>query len=119
MDKILLGGARLEVHLGVPEEERRQAQTVVVDLEMDFDIRAAAAADDFRLTVDYAAVHETLRRVASERPYALVECLAERLAAAVLDGFPVRSVRVRVKKPAALASRGVEFAGVEIVRERS
>lgn len=118
MDKILLHGVHLDVHLGVPDTERSLAQTVLIDLELSCDTRRAGESDHFHDTIDYSAVHRAVRGAATERPHALVEALAERIAAAVLAGFAVEAVRVRVRKPGALRDRQVDWAGVEIVRER-
>ncbi|WP_321475794.1 dihydroneopterin aldolase [uncultured Paludibaculum sp.] len=118
MDKILLVGVHLTVNLGVPHEERSIPQEVILDLEMEFDTRPAGESDDFKQTVDYAAVHTTVRRVATERHYSLVECMAERIAAAVLLEFPVAGVRVLLKKPAALRARNVDYPAIEILRRR-
>ena len=119
-DKILLSGVHLVCHIGVPDEERAQAQGLILDLEMGVDLRRAGASDRFEDTVDYAAVREVMERVAGQRPYSLVEALAESLAAAVLEEFAtVESVRVLVRKPAALAHLRVEWPGVEIVRTRN
>jgi dihydropteroate synthase len=117
-DKILLSGVRLEVHLGVPEEERAGLQTIFADIEMNYDVLAAGLSDDFRKTIDYAAVHDTVQRVACGRPFALIEAMAEEMAAAVLAEYPAARVRVAIRKPEALRARGVEWAGVEIVRSR-
>lgn len=118
MDRILLRGVRLEVKLGVPEEERANPQIIIADIEINCDVSAAGKSDDFRKTVDYAAVHETVRRVACGRPFALVEAMAEEMAAALLRAYPVERVRVLIRKPEALRDRGVDWAGVEIVRKR-
>lgn len=118
MDKILLNGVHLSVHLGVPPAERSLLQEIVLDVEMEFDTRPAGESDVFAQTVDYSAVHSTIRRVATEQPYSLVECMAERIAAAVLAEFPIESIRVLLKKPAALRARNVDCAAVEIVRRR-
>ncbi|MBI5280758.1 MAG: dihydroneopterin aldolase [Candidatus Solibacter usitatus] len=118
MDKILLTGVHFEVHAGVPEDERAVPQTVIVDVECERDLRPAGLTDDFAKTTDYAAVHRTLRDAATSRPYALIETLAEVMAAAVLAQFDVESVRVLIRKPAALQAKRVDWAGVEIVRRR-
>ncbi|MCC7155981.1 MAG: dihydroneopterin aldolase [Bryobacterales bacterium] len=118
MDKILLNGVKLDLHIGAIEEERAVAQTILADVELEYNIRAAALADDVTKTVDYAAVHDAVVSVATWRRYALIESLAEAIAAAVLDRFEVDSVRVRIRKPGALQSRGVDWAGVEITRRR-
>ncbi len=117
MDKVILSGARLAVRIGVTGEERAAPQDVVVDVELHLDTRAAARTDDLRLSVDYAAVREAIGR-AAEAPCALVETLAERMAAAVLGQFPAEAVRVLVRKPGALREQGVDWAGVEITRRR-
>lgn len=118
MDRILLEGVTLPTHVGVPDEERRAPQDVVLDVELEFDLRSAARADDFTLTIDYAAVRETLARVASARPRRLIETLAEELAAAILGEYPVARIRLRLMKPQALRAVGVSAPGVEIVRGR-
>lgn len=117
-DKIHLRGVHLECHIGVPPEERAQSQELIVDVELDVDVRAAGLSDRFADTVDYAAVRESMVQVAGRRQYALIESLAESLASEILAAFPVESVRLLVRKPAALAQVRVDWAGVEIVRTR-
>lgn len=119
-DKILLSGVHLDCRIGVPPEERERPQELIVDVELGMDVRRAGASDRFEDTVDYAAVRDAMARVAGKRPYSLVESLAESMAAAVLREFaPVESVRVLVRKPAALAHMRVDWPGVEITRSRN
>ncbi len=118
MDRIIVSGARFSVHIGVPPHERSIAQEVVLDIEVEFDVSRAAATDHFADTVDYSSIHEAARRAATARPYSLVEAMADGVARAVLERHPVESVRVLIRKPAALRDRGVEWAGVEITRRR-
>ena len=56
-----------------------------MDAVLWLDTRPAAAADDLSLTVDYAAVASRLAAVVSGEPVALIETLADRLAAACLS----------------------------------
>ena len=118
MDKIIVSGAHLSVHIGVPPHERNIAQEVVLDIEVGFDVRRAAASDHFADTVDYAGILSAARDAATARPYSLVETMAESVAQAVLERYKVESVRVLLRKPGALRGRGVDWAGVEIVRRR-
>lgn len=103
-DKIWLKGLACRVRLGVPAAERRKRQTVTVDLGLELDLSPAAARDDFRLTVDYAALELAVRRLAETGECALVETLAESLAAEVLRlGAKINAVTVLVhKKPAVM-----------------
>ncbi len=118
MDRIILRGARFSVHLGVPPHERSVVQEVILDVEVEFDTRKAAASDHFADTVDYAAIHETVHQAATGRPYSLVESMAGHIADAILAAHPVEGVRVLLRKPAALRDRGVDWTGVEIIRRR-
>lgn len=101
MDEVRLEGVECRVHLGVPAEERRRRQKVLVDVILETDCSKPAAADDFRLAVDYWAVEKAVRAEAEARERRLCETLAEQLAALVLKTQPRASaVTIRVhKKP--------------------
>lgn len=116
MDRISLLDIRLQVLLGVSDEERSQAQEVLLDVEMDFDTSHAGASDQLADTVDYSAVHQTIVRAATRQPYHLIEALAETIAAEVLREFHFPRVRLLLKKPGALCQRHVGAAAVEIER---
>lgn len=116
VDRIVIPGMPLRARVGVTEEERRAPQEIVVGVVLHLDLAEAGAADDISRTVDYESVCDTVSSVLAERPRHLVEALAEDVAAAVLAGFSVSRVDVRVEKPGALRSRGVPYAAVEISR---
>ena len=118
MDKIILNGVRLEVHLGVPEDERAVPQVISADVECEYDTRPAGLSDDLAKAIDYAAMHQAVQRAATRRGYALVESMAEDMASALLEEFEIASVRILIRKPTALGAKGVDWAGVEIVRSR-
>jgi 7,8-dihydroneopterin aldolase/epimerase/oxygenase len=102
-DRISLLGLRAFGRHGVLDRERRQGQEFVVDAVLWLDTRAAAAADDLSLTVDYGALAASLAAIVSGEPVALIETLADRLAAACLSesGQAVREVEITVHKPQA------------------
>jgi len=84
------------------------------------DTRAAAATDDLALTVDYAAVASRLAAVVSGEPVALIETLADRLAAAGLSAHPaVREVEITVHKPHAPLIQSFGDVTVTIRRSRT
>jgi dihydroneopterin aldolase len=116
VDRILIPGIPVRVRVGVPDEERASEQGVLVGLALYMDLAPAGASDRLEDTVDYEAVCSAVVAVAAERPFRLIETLAEAVAAVVLGGFPVSGVEVRVEKPGALVERGVPFAAVEILR---
>lgn len=115
-DKVLIPAIPLAARVGCTEAERQEPQTVLVDLELRCDVAPAAGADSISAAIDYVAVRREAELVVSQRPYALIETIAESVAGRILERFAVESVLVRVRKPAALARFGVPWAGVEIVR---
>lgn len=108
----------MEAVIGVYDWERRIRQPVVIDLEMGADVARAAASDDVADTLDYKAVSKRVQRFVGESDDCfLVETLAERIAALVLDEFPVPWVRVKLNKVGAL--RGAKGVGIVIERRRA
>ena len=106
----------MDTVIGVYDWERRIRQPVVIDLEMGADVARAAAGDDVADTLDYKAVSKRVQQFVGESSFHLVETLAERIAALVLDEFPVPWVRVKLNKVGAL--RGAKGVGIVIERER-
>lgn len=118
MDRILIPDLPVDCHIGVPEEERARPQRLLISTTLGGNLSAAGRSDDFSATVDYASVAETITHTAMDRPRALIETLAEDVAAEILAGYSVDSVTVKIVKPSALASKGAPYAAVEIERRR-
>ena len=116
LDIIFIEALRVEAVIGVYDWERRIRQPIVVDLEMGADIARAAASDDVADALNYKSVSKRVQQFAGESSFFLVETLAERIAALVLDEFPTPWVRVRLNKVGAL--RGAKGVGVVIERGR-
>jgi 7,8-dihydroneopterin aldolase/epimerase/oxygenase len=119
-DRISLLGLRAFGRHGVFARERREGQEFVVDAVLWLDTRAAASADDLSLTVDYGALAASLAAIVSGEPVALIETLADRLAAACLSGpgQAVREVEITVHKPQAPVSVPLADVTVTIRRGR-
>ncbi len=118
-DLVHLFEVPLQCHIGCTAEERVKAQELIANISVETDIRPAAQSDDIALTVNYVALLDLLEQIAAAREYALVETLVETMAQQILDRFPVESVRILMRKPAALRHRGVGAAAVEIFRKRN
>ena len=115
-DRIQLHGLEFYGYHGVRPEETAIGQRFVVDVELHTDLRAAGETDDLTLTVDYAAVHEDIRSILEGPPARLIESVAERVAATILERYPVTCVRVRVKKPDVPIAGTLDYVAVEIER---
>lgn len=99
-DRIVLTGVRGIGYHGVFEFERREGQEFVIDLIVHLPTRIAATSDDLGDTIDYGVVAQRVHDVITGEPVDLIETLAERAAAAVLDLGAAR-VEVTVHKPKA------------------
>ena len=117
-DAILLEGIQVPAALGVTAAERRARRPVVLDLEVEFDLRASGASDRIGQTLHYKRIFEVVEDVAANQEHKLVEALGERIARAVLARFPAEAVTVTVRKPTPIAGV-LQHAGIRIRRTRS
>ena len=115
MDKIFIRGLKVETIIGVYGWERTVMRPLLFDLDLGMDLRIAASSDHVRDAIDYAAVHETVTRIAKDLQPALLETLAETLARTLFQEFPLDTLRLAIHKPGAIP---VEDVGVEIERRR-
>jgi dihydroneopterin aldolase len=114
MDTVFINDLRIETIIGIYDWERKVRQTISLDLEMGTDIRQAAATDAIDDTLNYKAVAKRLIAFVEASEYQLVETLAEKIAAIVLDEFSVPWLKLTVHKPGAV--RGSRDVGVIIER---
>ena len=114
MDTVFINDLRIETIIGIYDWERKVKQTISLDLEMGADIRQAAASDAIDDTLNYKAVAKRLIAFVEASEYQLVESLAEKIAAIVLDEFSVPWLKLTVHKPGAV--RGSRDVGVIIER---
>jgi len=118
-DRIILKGMTFYGYHGVATAEQTLGQRFVVDVEVRKDLRAAGATDDLRKTLDYSLLFRLTKEVVEGPSRKLLESVAQAIAERVLSGFDVESVTVRVMKPEVpIKSSILEYAAVEIVRER-
>ncbi|MFO1394656.1 MAG: dihydroneopterin aldolase [Steroidobacteraceae bacterium] len=115
-DVIFLSGLTVECIVGIWDWERKVRQKIVLDLEMEADVRRAADTDAIDDTLDYKKVSKRLLVFVGESQFQLVETLAERVAEIVVTEFGVPWVRVRLNKQGAI--RGARDVGILIERRR-
>jgi dihydroneopterin aldolase len=118
LDRISLAGLRAYGHHGVLPAERAQGQEFVADAVLWIDTSQAAAADDLSLTVDYGTLAGRLTEIIAGEPVALIETLAQRLAAACLADERVQHAEITVHKPDAPVGVPVRDVSVTIRRSR-
>ncbi len=97
-DTIEVRGLRVTTHIGVPDAERANPQTLLIDLILTPRTSFANLGDRIEATVDYAAVATRIETLASARPRQLIETLAHEIAQTLLVEFTVVSVDVTIRK---------------------
>ncbi len=118
-DRIVLRSMAFDGRHGVTDEERSRPQPFEVDIEVGLDLAPAGRTDELARTANYGAVFEVARTIVETTSHRLLESLAETIAAAVLDGFPVADdVVVRVRKMRPPIDGRMAWAAVEIRRAR-
>jgi len=118
-ERLIIERLEFQGHCGTTAAERKLAQPIGVDLELDYPLGAAAETDNIERAVDYAKVAERIIEVGRARECCLLETLAERLSAMVFAEFPVSRLSLWVRKlvPPVTGVRG--SVGVRLDRTRA
>jgi FolB domain-containing protein len=117
-DRIMLANMRFQGRHGVHEWEQLTAQPFEVDVELLLDLQPAGIDDDLELSVDYGQVYEGVRQIVESTSFRLLEALAEAISHELLADFDATEVVVRVRKPEVRLDGPLDYAGVEIHRQR-
>ena len=97
-DIISIVEIEVQSRIGVPEEERAHPQRLLISVELETDVSAAAKADDISQTINYHSVYLGVKKLCGLGERQLIETLAEEIAAMLLEEFETVAVRVEVQK---------------------
>ena len=114
MDTVFIRDLQIETVIGIYDWERKVRQVISLDIDMATDIRKAASSDNIDDTLSYKSVAKRLIEFVEQSQYELVETLAEKICAIILEEFGVPWVRLTLNKPGAV--RGSKSVGVIIER---
>ena len=117
MDTIFISELKVKTKLGVPAWERMVAQTIILDVEIGYDLAPAGKSDAIADTIDYGAVVARIQATLKEHSFQLVEALAEHVCQLILKEFGALRVKIKVAKPGILA--GLKALGVVIERSKT
>ncbi|MGE0212995.1 MAG: (5-formylfuran-3-yl)methyl phosphate synthase [Parvibaculaceae bacterium] len=113
-DRIYVRDFVIPMSIGAYAHERGRQQRVRFNVMAEVR-RRSRAADDMEGVFSYDVITDAIRAIAGSEHIAVVETLAERIAAAVLEHESVRGVVVRVEK----LDVGPGSVGIEIERRKS
>lgn len=118
MDHIVLEGMSFRGRHGVRPAEREQPQEFKVDVDVDCDLGEPGHTDRIEDTLDYRLVRRIAKDVIEGESQKLLETLAARIAARVLELPRVAEVSVRIaKRPESMMP--IDAAAVRITRTRA
>ena len=116
MDKIILTDLRINAVIGIWDWEKRNPQTISIDLEMQTDTKKASQSDSIENALDYKAVSKRVKQFIQASQYNLIETLAENVAKIILVEFDIPWLKLSISKPFAI--RGSKNIGVCIERTK-
>jgi dihydroneopterin aldolase len=105
--RIFIRRLQIDARIGVYDWEKLALQPVVIDLEFGLASELACHTDRLGDAIDYSAVVERLRELATEKHYELVEAMAETMAMAIQQEFGVPWLNLTLSKLA-------PFPGAEV-----
>ena len=118
LDRVFARDFVLEMSIGAYRHERGRPQRVRFDVVAEVPPPAmrkpSGSGDDIGNVFSYDVILDTIRALAENRHFNLVETLAEEIAARLLEHGPVAAVTVRVEKLDVAAA----VVGVEILRRK-
>ena len=117
-DRITLTGLRASAFHGVLEHERANGQLFLIDVVVHLSLREAGASDELRATIDYGELSARIVHAVETDPVDLIETVAERVAALVLEYPLAQLVEVTVHKPSAPITVPFDDVAVSITRSR-
>ena len=95
MDKIILTDLRTDAVIGVWDWEKRNPQTISIDLEMQTDTKKASQSDSIEDVLDYKAVSKRVKQFIQASQFNLIETLAENVAKIILSTTKAVSLQNR------------------------
>ncbi len=91
-------GLTVSTHIGIGEAERSKPQRILLDIEYDA-LVDAAAGDDIADHVDYDGVRAEVERIASRGHFRLQETLARAIAEHLIGRDGIVRAKIRSAKP--------------------
>lgn len=98
MDKIVLPRIDIMACHGVEECEKITPQPFLISIEMGLDLRQAAITDNIEYTVHYGEIYASVKDLAENNSFDLIESLAQAIAELCLTNERVETVIVAVEK---------------------
>jgi dihydroneopterin aldolase len=114
--RLYLRDFKLTVSIGIHDFELAKPQTVIVNVDLGLAPPKEALGDDIKNVLDYDAIHDGIKALATSRHFNLQETLVDAILDLCLGHAEVIEARVSSEKPEIYKDCRV---GYEAVRRRS
>jgi 7,8-dihydroneopterin aldolase/epimerase/oxygenase len=118
VDRLTLSGMKFYSHSGLFSFEKDVGQLFEIDVDCYLDLKLATESDRISDTVNYPLLFQTVKKIMEESSFNLMERLAGEIADKALADFPIEKITVRCRKPRVPVKGFIDFAEVEIKREK-
>lgn len=118
-DLVIVKGLQLWGTHGAYPEENKLGQKFIVDVEVSYDMTTMCLTDKLEAGLSYVTVYEIAKKVITTEQHKLLQRVAQRIAEDVIKAYPIKQVRVTVKKPSVAIGGILDYTAVSIVREPS
>jgi dihydroneopterin aldolase len=105
----------IECVIGCHPKERDKPQIILIDLEVIINLKKFCNSEILKDTTDYTLLAKLCKKEAELHQFQLLESYALHMVDLLMDCFPLKKIRIRVKKPKALEN--ANFAYVEIEKD--
>lgn len=120
MDCLEIRGLEIFAHHGVFPAEKELGQQFVLDVNVFYEMTAAALTGDLTASIHYGELCQQLTVWCQETQEDLIETVAHRLIAQLFAHYPLaQKVELTLKKPWAPVHLPLETCAVRLVREKS
>ncbi|MFK5895033.1 MAG: dihydroneopterin aldolase [Pseudomonadota bacterium] len=102
MDITYIHGLEIHTIIGIFDWERKNKQTLFIDLDIASNFSNAISSDNINDCIDYTQVSKEINKLANQHSYQLLESFAEQISQIVLQQFHAHWVRVKINKPLAI-----------------
>ncbi len=114
-DRIHIEQLELTARIGVPEKERTAPQRLTASITLWPQQQPEELHDDIAKTVNYSKVCEETKKFVVDRSDKLIETLADRLAAHLLQLFSIQKIEIELRK---FVLPDVDYVSVTVTRAR-
>ncbi|WP_440210756.1 dihydroneopterin aldolase [Actinobacillus pleuropneumoniae] len=113
-DKVFIHELTAFASIGAYDWEHTIKQRLVFNIEMEWDFTKAVATDDVQYCLNYAEVSEKILAFVESKPFKLVETVAYQVADLLQNNYGIRTLRIELHKPKAVA----QASSVGVIVER-